>query len=510
MTETITAPEELTAQYSAHNYAPLPVVAAEASGIWVTDIHGRRYLDMLAGYSALNFGHRHPRLVSAAKRQLDRVTLVSRAFDHDQFGPFCAELAELAGMDMVLPMNSGAEAVETAIKVSRKWGYEVRGVPHDQALIVVFEGNFHGRTTTIVSFSSDPDARDGYGPYTPGFVSVPYGDLSALSEVFASALGSRVVGVLVEPIQGEAGVVVPPPGFLAGVRTLCTSHGALMIADEIQSGLGRTGFTFACAAEDVVPDAYLLGKALGGGIMPVSAMVSSRAVLGVLRPGQHGSTFGGNPLACAIGREVIAMLRDGSYQSRSRVLGARMHERLSGLPSSVVSRVSGRGLWAGVSFASLSGRAVCELLLAGGVLAKETHGNTIRLAPPLIITESELDWALDRIEAAVSLSGRAGSAAWGARGLRGRRACAVRRLGAREMANGVRFVHYQCRARKDCLLPRIRALLAHPGACPDRWLPGGPAAGLMGLDSVVVFPFVVAGPLFTRAGLPRWGNLPPA
>jgi ornithine--oxo-acid transaminase len=325
---------------------------------------------------------------------------VSRAFDHDQFGPFCAELAELCGMEMVLPMNTGAEAVETAIKVARKWGYSVRGVPADEALIVVFDGNFHGRTTTIVSFSSDPDAKDGFGPYTPGFVSVPYGDLRALSSVFEQ-YGPRIVAVLIEPIQGEAGVVVPPPGFLSGVRSLCTSAGALMIADEIQSGLGRVGATFACSLEDVVPDAYLLGKALGGGIVPVSAMVSSRAVLGVLRPGQHGSTFGGNPLACAVAREVIAMLRDGSFQERSASLGASFHARLAALPSPVVSSVSGRGLWAGVTFASLSGRVVCERLASLGVLAKETHGSTIRLAPPLVIFEEDLSWGLDRIEEAL-------------------------------------------------------------------------------------------------------------
>ncbi len=390
----------LTREYSAHNYHPLPVVAASAAGVWVTDTGGRRYLDMLAGYSALNFGHRHPRLVAAAMRQLERVTLVSRAFDHDQFGPFCAELAQLCGMDMVLPMNTGAEAVETAIKVSRKWGYEVRGVPADQALIVVFDGNFHGRTTTIVSFSSDPDAKSGFGPYTPGFVSVPYGDLAAVESVFA-ACGPRIVAVLVEPIQGEAGVVVPPPGFLAGVRALCTSAGALMIADEIQSGLGRVGTTFACSLDGIVPDAYLLGKALGGGIVPVSAMVSSRSVLGVLRPGQHGSTFGGNPLACAVAREVVALLRTGEYQARSAALGERFHARLASLPSSAVSSVSGRGLWAGVSFASLDGRAVCERLASLGVLAKETHGRTIRLAPPLVITEDELDWGLERLSEAV-------------------------------------------------------------------------------------------------------------
>jgi ornithine--oxo-acid transaminase len=384
---------KLASEYGAHNYHPLPVVAAEAEGAWVTDVEGRRYLDMLAAYSALNFGHRHPRLIEAARRQLDQLTLVSRAFDHDQFGPFCAELAELADMDVVLPMNTGAEAVESAIKVARKWGYTVKGVPADQAVIIVFSGNFHGRTTTIISFSTDEDSRADFGPYTPGFRIVPYGDLDALT----GAIDERVVAVLVEPIQGEAGVVVPPPGFLAGIRELCTTHGILMIADEIQSGLGRTGFTFACSAEGVKPDAYLLGKALGGGIVPVSAMVSTWPVLGVLQPGQHGSTFGGNPLACAIGREVVAMLRTGEYQARGAALGSHMHARLAELPRDVVLSVHGRGLWAGVEFASLPGREVCERLAARGVLAKETHGNVIRLAPPLVISEEDLDWGLDRI-----------------------------------------------------------------------------------------------------------------
>ena len=374
---------------------------AEAEGCWVTDVDGHRYLDLLAAYSAINFGHRHPRLVAAAHRQLDRVTLVSRAFDHEHFGPFCAELAELAGMEMVLPMNTGAEAVETAIKVARKWGYEVKGVPADQAVIVAFGGNFHGRTTTIISFSTDEDARGGFGPYTPGFRVIDYGDLGALAAV-AHELGDRLVGVLVEPVQGEAGVIVPPPGFLAGVRRICSSeHGALMIADEIQSGLGRTGTTFACEHENVVPDAYLLGKALGGGIVPVSAMVSRRDVLGVLRPGQHGSTFGGNPLACAVAREVIAMLRTGEFQERSRDLGARLHARLSGLPPELVRAVHGRGLWAGVEFTSLPGREACERLAAHGLLAKDTHGTAIRLAPPLVITSGELDWAMDRFEGAL-------------------------------------------------------------------------------------------------------------
>ncbi len=394
------APEDLRAlsqAHSAHNYHPLPIVIAEAEGAWVTDADGRRYLDMLAAYSALNFGHRHPALIAAAQRQLDRVTLVSRAFDHDQFGLFCAELAELAGMEMVLPMNTGAEAVETAIKTARKWGYEVKGVPADEAVIVAFEGNFHGRTTTIVSFSTDPDARASFGPYTPGFRVVPYGDADAL----AAAMDPNVVGVLIEPIQGEAGVVVPPPGYLAAVRELCTAHGALMIADEIQSGLGRTGTTFACEHEGVRPDMYLLGKALGGGIVPVSAVVSSRAILGVFQPGQHGSTFGGNPLACAVGREVIALLATGEYQERSAKLGAHLHDRLSALPRDVVHRVRGRGLWAGVEFTSLPGRVVCERLAAHGVLAKDTHGTAIRLAPPLMISEPDLDWGLDQLEAAI-------------------------------------------------------------------------------------------------------------
>jgi ornithine--oxo-acid transaminase len=387
----------LSQAHSAHNYHPLPIVIAEAEGAWVTDAEGRRYLDMLAAYSALNFGHRHPALIAAAQRQLDRVTLVSRAFDHDQFGLFCAELADLAGMEMVLPMNTGAEAVETAIKTARKWGYEVKGVPADEAVIVAFDGNFHGRTTTIVSFSTDPDARASFGPYTPGFRVVPYGDADAL----AAAMDPNVVGVLIEPIQGEAGVVVPPPGYLAAVRELCTAHGALMIADEIQSGLGRTGATFACEHEGVRPDMYLLGKALGGGIVPVSAVVSSRAVLGVFQPGQHGSTFGGNPLACAVGREVIALLATGEYQERSAKLGAHLHDRLSALPGDVVHQVRGRGLWAGVEFTSLSGRVACERLAAHGVLAKDTHGTAIRLAPPLMISEPDLDWGLDQLEAAI-------------------------------------------------------------------------------------------------------------
>ncbi|WP_242902541.1 ornithine--oxo-acid transaminase [Actinomadura terrae] len=386
----------MSEEHSAHNYHPLPIVVAEADGAWLTDVEGNRYLDMLAAYSAVNFGHGNPRLLAAARRQLDRVTLVSRAFEHDQFGPFVTELAELCGKDMVLPMNSGAEAVETALKTARKWGYEVRGVPADQANIITFEGNFHGRTTTIISFSTDPDAKESYGPYTPGFRTVPYGDVDALK----AAMDDLTVGVLIEPIQGEAGVNVPPSGFLRAVRELCTASGALMIADEIQSGLGRTGTTFAVEHEGVVPDVYILGKALGGGIMPVSAVVADADVLGVFKPGQHGSTFGGNPLACAIGREVIAILRTGEYQERSRTLGAHLHERLGALPGDVVREVRGRGLWAGVELAGLA-RPVSERLMGLGVLAKETHETTIRLAPPLVVSREDLDWALDRLEIAL-------------------------------------------------------------------------------------------------------------
>jgi len=382
---------ELSETYSAHNYHPLPVVVAQAEGAWVTDVEGRRYLDMLSAYSALNFGHRHPRLLEAARRQLDRVTLTSRAFDHDQFGPFCEELADLAGMEMVLPMNSGAEAVETALKTARKWGYEVKGVPAGRANIVTFAGNFHGRTTTIVSFSTDEDARGSYGPFTPGFRVVPYGDLDAL----AAAVDDDTVGVLVEPIQGEAGVVIPPDGFLPGVRRICTARNALFIADEIQSGLGRTGRTFACEHEDVVPDMYLLGKALGGGIVPVSAVVSRRDVLGVFKPGQHGSTFGGNPMACAVAREVIALLRTGEYQARSAQLGAHLHRVLEALPGPV-REVRSRGLWAGIEIDGKA-RVVTERLMELGVLAKETHETTVRLAPPLVISGEDLDWGLDRL-----------------------------------------------------------------------------------------------------------------
>ncbi|CAL9519339.1 ornithine--oxo-acid transaminase [Streptomyces sp. NPDC095602] len=381
--------------HSAHNYHPLPVVVATAEGAWMTDVEGRRYLDMLAGYSALNFGHGNRRLIDAAKAQLERVTLTSRAFHHDRFADFCARLAEFCGMEMVLPMNTGAEAVETAVKTARKWGYRVKGVPDGTAKIVVAADNFHGRTTTIVSFSTDPEARDGYGPYTPGFEIVPYGDLAALD----AAVTDDTVAVLLEPIQGEAGVLVPPPGYLEGVRRLTRERDVLFIADEIQSGLGRTGKTFACEHEGVVPDMYVLGKALGGGVVPVSAVVSSAAVLGVHRPGEHGSTFGGNPLACAVALEVLAMLRTGEYQERAAELGDHLHRELGLLVGGAVREVRGRGLWAGVDVdpSKGSGRQVSERLMERGVLVKDTHGSTIRLAPPLMISKEDLDWGLERL-----------------------------------------------------------------------------------------------------------------
>jgi ornithine--oxo-acid transaminase len=387
-------------RWTAHNYHPLPVVIADAEGAWVTDVDGRRYLDCLAGYSALNFGHRHPALVGAARAQLDRLTLTSRAFLHDQFGPFCRELAELCEAELTLPMNTGAEAVESAIKVARAWGYRVKGVPQGQATIVVAADNFHGRTTTIISFSTDPDARNDFGPYTPGFRIVPYGDLDAM----AAAIDDTTVAVLIEPIQGEAGVLVPPAGYLAGLRKLCTERNTLLISDEIQSGLGRTGETFACRHEGVVPDLYLLGKALGGGVVPVSAVVGRRDVLGVLRPGEHGSTFGGNPLACAVGRAVVGLLATGEYQDRARTLGAVLHDRLAGLVGQGVTAVRGRGLWAGVDIEPelMTGREASKRLMARGVLAKDTHGSTIRLAPPLVITEDEVHWMVDQVSAAVT------------------------------------------------------------------------------------------------------------
>lgn len=391
--------EELIASAEAHSaptYHPLPVVVATADGAWMTDVEGRRYLDLLAGYSALNFGHGNRRLIEAAKAQLERVTLTSRAFHHDRFAEFCARLAELCGMEMVLPMNTGAEAVESAVKTARKWGYRVRGVPEGMAKVVVAGNNFHGRTTTIISFSTDSEARADFGPYTPGFEIVPYGDLTAMR----SAVTENTVAVLLEPIQGEAGVLVPPAGYLAGVRELTRERNVLFVADEIQSGLGRTGRTFACEHEGVVPDMYVLGKALGGGVVPVSAVVSSREVLGVFRPGEHGSTFGGNPLACAVALEVIAMLRSGEYQRRATELGEHLHRELGQLAGSGrITQVRGRGLWAGIDIDPVygTGREISEKLMDRGVLVKDTHGSTVRIAPPLVISKEDLDWGLAQL-----------------------------------------------------------------------------------------------------------------
>ena len=382
--------------HGAHNYAPLPVVLSRGEGVWVHDVEGRRYFDALSAYSALNFGHRHPRLVGAAAEQLERLTLTSRAFHNDQLGAFCAELAAFTETDRVLPMNTGAEAVETAIKLARKWGYERKGVEPDRAEIIVCAGNFHGRTTTIVGFSDDPLARTGFGPFAPGFVQVPYGDPEALR----AAVGPNTVAFLVEPVQGEAGVVIPPDGYLTAARSICDDAGVLLVADEVQSGLGRTGRRFACDHEQVRADLYLLGKALGGGILPVSAVVGTDEVLSVLRPGEHGSTFGGNPLACAVGREVIRLLADGSLAAESAALGDAAAARLRAAAHPAVREVRQRGLWLGIELIdeAPTARRASERLMERGVLAKDTHDTTLRLAPPLTVTEDELDWALERLD----------------------------------------------------------------------------------------------------------------
>ena len=379
----------------ARNYAPLEVTIARAEGAWVTDVEGKRYLDLLAAYSAVNFGHRHPALVAALEEQLGRVALTSRAFRNDRLEPFAEALARLCGKDLVLPMNTGAEAVETGIKVARAWGYRVKGVRQGAARIVVANGNFHGRTTTIVGFSDDDSARDGFGPFTPGFDAVPYGD----AEAIAAAITEDTVAVLIEPIQGEGGVIIPPDGYLRRIREICDERDVLFIADEIQSGLGRVGETFACDREGVVPDLYLLGKALGGGILPVSAVVGNEDVLGVIRPGEHGSTFGGNPLAAAVGLRAVEMLESGEFQERAKALGVHMREGLEALIGHGVTAVRVAGLWAGVDIdpSRGTGREIAEKLLDRGVLVKDTHGQTIRIAPPIVVRATELDWALEQL-----------------------------------------------------------------------------------------------------------------
>ncbi|UFU07298.1 ornithine--oxo-acid transaminase [Ruania halotolerans] len=383
----------------APNYAPLPIEVASAEGAWVTDTAGRRYLDCLAGYSALNFGHRHPDLVAAAKDQLDRLTLTSRAVGHELLEPFARAITSLTSTEMLLPMNTGAEAVETALKAARKWGYETQGISEGDATVVVAENAFHGRTTTIISMSSDPEARAGFGPYTPGFRIVPYGDADAV----AAAIDETTVAVLLEPIQGESGVIVPPADYLRQVREVCDSTSTLLVLDEIQSGLGRTGATLTQDLAAVRADLTTLGKALGGGILPVSAVVGRSDVLGVLTPGTHGSTFGGNPLACAVGLAVARLLETGRYQARARelapVLAARAGDLLAG---GHVTAVRSIGLWLGVDVATRTGREVSERMASRGVIAKETHGATIRLAPPLCVTQSELHLMMDALESAVS------------------------------------------------------------------------------------------------------------
>jgi ornithine--oxo-acid transaminase len=381
--------------WSAHNYHPLPVVLVRGEGVWVYDPDGNRYMDMLSAYSALNQGHRHPRIIQALKDQADRITLTSRAFHNELFGPFCEKLCRLAGMEMALVMNSGAEAVETAVKTARKWGYRTKKVAADRAEILVCNDNFHGRTTTIVGFSSEPQYKEDFGPFTPGFRLIPYGDLQALQ----AAITANTVGFLVEPIQGEAGILMPPDGYLKGALELCRRNDMLLIADEIQTGFGRTGKMFCSEWEKVQPDLYIVGKALGGGVLPVSAVIGKRDTLGLFKPGDHGSTFGGNPLACAVGIAALDVLVDEKLAERSNEMGTYFMERLRALRSPHVKEVRGRGLLIGVHIKDDHGtaRPYCEKLMDLGILAKETHGQVIRFAPPLVITKDEADWALERI-----------------------------------------------------------------------------------------------------------------
>ncbi|RIV16512.1 ornithine--oxo-acid transaminase, partial [Alicyclobacillaceae bacterium I2511] len=371
---------------------PLPVVLTNGEGVWVEDVHGHRYMDMLSSYSALNQGHRHPKVIAALKAQADKITLTSRAFYNDKLGLLFEKLVKLTGKDMILPMNTGAEAVETAIKAVRRWGYTVKGIPTNQAEIVVCTGNFHGRTTTVISFSSDEEYKDGFGPFTPGFRLIPYGDLDALKQ----AITPNTAAFLVEPIQGEAGIVIPPAGYLKQAADLCHNHNVLFVADEIQTGLGRTGKWFACQWEDVHPDVYILGKALGGGVLPVSAVAANREILGLFEPGSHGSTFGGNPLAAAVAVAALEVLEVEGLAEQSAELGEYFLNRLKALTDPVIKEVRGRGLFIGVEL-STKARPYCERLMAEGILCKETHENTIRFAPPLVIRKDEIDWAMERI-----------------------------------------------------------------------------------------------------------------
>jgi ornithine--oxo-acid transaminase len=392
-------PIKLEEQYSACNYQPLPVILARGEGAYLWDTNGRRYIDMMSAYSAVSHGHAHPRILAVLEAQARRLAVPSRAFYNDRLGPFLAELCQISGLDAALPMNTGAEAVETAIKAARRWGYRVKGVAKDRAEIIVADGNFHGRTTTIVGFSSEADYRDGFGPFAPGFRSVPFGDLAAVEQ----AITPETVAVLMEPIQGEAGIIVPPTGYLAGLRRLCDAHRVLLILDEVQSGLGRTGAWFAFEHEQIRPDGLILGKALGGGVLPVSAFAACREVMDVFTPGSHGSTFGGNPLAAAVGLEALRVIRDEGLVERSLELGEHLLARLRAIRSPVLKEVRGRGLWAAAEIDPrfAPAREACERLLAKGVLSKETHATVVRLAPPLVIARADLDVALDRLEEVV-------------------------------------------------------------------------------------------------------------
>ena len=383
---------DLEQEFGAHNYHPLDVVIERAAGVWVYDVEGKRYLDCLAAYSAVNQGHCHPQILQAMQDQARRVTLTSRAFRNEQLPLLYKELHDLTGFDMALLMNSGAEAVETAIKTARKWGYKVKGIPEDKAEIIVCAGNFHGRTITIVGFSSEEQYRDGFGPFTPGFKVIPYGDVAALR----AAINPNTCGFLVEPIQGESGILIPPAGFLREAAGICRENGVLLMTDEIQSGLGRTGRLFAYMHEGITPDILIVGKALAGGFYPVSAILASRAIMSVYRPGDHGSTFGGNPLGCAIARTALRVLVEEKMVERSAELGAYMLERLQSLRSPLIREIRGKGLWIGVELNQLA-RPFCEALKDEGILCKETHGYVIRLAPPLVITRDEIDWAWERI-----------------------------------------------------------------------------------------------------------------
>jgi ornithine--oxo-acid transaminase len=387
---------ELEKRFAAHNYEPLPVVLARGEGAHLWDVDGRKYIDMMSAYSAASHGHAHPRILAALTEQAARLAVPSRAYYSDRLGPFLKEICRVTGLDAALPMNTGAEAVETAIKAARRWGYRVKKIPKDRAEIIVANGNFHGRTTTIIGFSSEPDYRDGFGPFAPGFVSVPYSDLGAVER----AITPNTAAVLVEPIQGEAGIIVPPVGYLIGLRRICDGRNVLLILDEVQSGLGRTGAWFAYNHEGIKPDGVTLGKALGGGVLPVSAFVGRQELMDVFTPGSHGSTFGGNPLAAAVGLEALRIIREERLVERSRELGAHMLGRLRAIKHPALKDVRGRGLWAGAEIDPqfADARVVCERLLAKGVLSKETHHTVVRLAPPLIIAKEDLDCALDRFE----------------------------------------------------------------------------------------------------------------